>query len=579
MAEKKLPLKAHHQFVPPVLPRVVDALGYDPADPGSGSSLAEPPIAPGTTSQWWRGDKTWQALPGNQTITLSGDVTGSGTTAITVTFATVNSNTGTYGGAATVPQISTNGKGLITSVTAVPIAIAWSAIISGKPTTLAGYGITNAEGTIAAGTTAQYWRGDKTWQTLDRTAVGLGATTSPNFAGISYTEIAALPTAAADTEQLFAVDVGGITSWRAQSPTGLVTDVFRDQSIIVRNETGATITKGSVVYEAGVSAASFGLPAGRLPLVARAQTGATTTMPAIGVMMQDVANNSQGRMMRYGMLLDVDTSAFTAGQRLYVSSVLGGLTATMPTDYVQRVAFCIRSHATLGQILVDISPMRLTTEGSLLRSGGTTGQVLRKTSVTDWATEWWTPVLANDEVTNLKLADMTAATIKGRALGAGTGDPTDLTAAQVRTLLALVVGTNVQAWDADNDAVAASGIAGVWTSAVCAVAAGSGTFTSASATIRYVKVGRVVICELYMGITTNGTAASYIDVTLPFASRSLGSGRHQGCSGQEVGTTGFNVGATILDGTSTFRIRKYDATYPGASGNAFSFLFAYEAAT
>lgn len=30
------------------------------------------------------------------------------------------------------------------------------------------------EATITAGTTAQYWRGDKSWQTLDKTAVGLG---------------------------------------------------------------------------------------------------------------------------------------------------------------------------------------------------------------------------------------------------------------------------------------------------------------------------------------------------------------------------------------------------------------------
>lgn len=31
------------------------------------------------------------------------------------------------------------------------------------------------EASIAAGTTAQYWRGDKSWQTLDKTAVGLGS--------------------------------------------------------------------------------------------------------------------------------------------------------------------------------------------------------------------------------------------------------------------------------------------------------------------------------------------------------------------------------------------------------------------
>ena len=33
---------------------------------------------------------------------------------------------------------------------------------------------TNKEPTITAGTTSQYWRGDKSWQTLDKTAVGLG---------------------------------------------------------------------------------------------------------------------------------------------------------------------------------------------------------------------------------------------------------------------------------------------------------------------------------------------------------------------------------------------------------------------
>ncbi len=35
-------------------------------------------------------------------------------------------------------------------------------------------GLANKENTIAAGTTSQYYRGDKSWQTLDKTAVGLG---------------------------------------------------------------------------------------------------------------------------------------------------------------------------------------------------------------------------------------------------------------------------------------------------------------------------------------------------------------------------------------------------------------------
>jgi hypothetical protein len=44
--------------------------------------------------------------------------------------------------------------------------------------------------------------------------------------------------------------------------------------------------------------------------------------------------------------------------------------------------------------------------------------------------------IANDAVTNAKAANMADATIKGRALGAGTGDPTDLSAAQAKAIVA-----------------------------------------------------------------------------------------------------------------------------------------------
>jgi hypothetical protein len=45
--------------------------------------------------------------------------------------------------------------------------------------------------------------------------------------------------------------------------------------------------------------------------------------------------------------------------------------------------------------------------------------------------------IANDAVTNAKLANMAARTIKGRADGAGSGDPTDLTGAQVGAIIRL----------------------------------------------------------------------------------------------------------------------------------------------
>jgi hypothetical protein len=60
-------------------------------------------------------------LTGNQTITLSGDVSGSGTTAITTTLATVNTNVGTFGSATQVGQFTVNAKGLVTAASNVTI--------------------------------------------------------------------------------------------------------------------------------------------------------------------------------------------------------------------------------------------------------------------------------------------------------------------------------------------------------------------------------------------------------------------------------------------------------------------------
>lgn len=48
--------------------------------------------------------------------------------------------------------------------------------------------------------------------------------------------------------------------------------------------------------------------------------------------------------------------------------------------------------------------------------------------------------IANDAVTNAKLANMAEATIKGRAVGAGTGDPTDLTGTQATAILDAFTG-------------------------------------------------------------------------------------------------------------------------------------------
>ena len=97
-----------------------------------------------TAANTWALD-TGAYLSGNETITLSGDATGSGTTAITVTLADTTVVAGTYNNSATQNQSFTvDSKGRITGTgVGVTITPAWSSIAS-KPTTLSGFGITDA---------------------------------------------------------------------------------------------------------------------------------------------------------------------------------------------------------------------------------------------------------------------------------------------------------------------------------------------------------------------------------------------------------------------------------------------------
>ena len=81
-------------------------------------------------------------LQAGQFPALTGDVT---TTAgaLATTLATVNSNVGSFGSTTSCVTVTANAKGLITAISAATCAPAWSSIAS-KPTTVSGFGITDA---------------------------------------------------------------------------------------------------------------------------------------------------------------------------------------------------------------------------------------------------------------------------------------------------------------------------------------------------------------------------------------------------------------------------------------------------
>lgn len=95
---------------------------------------------------------------GDQTITLTGDVTGSGTGSFAATLSTSGVTAGTYNNSTTaITPFTVDSKGRITGTgTASTISPAFSSITS-KPTTLSGYGITDALSNSTSSTQAGYF--------------------------------------------------------------------------------------------------------------------------------------------------------------------------------------------------------------------------------------------------------------------------------------------------------------------------------------------------------------------------------------------------------------------------------------
>ena len=144
----------------------------------------------GNLPSWF--DPTY--ISGNQNITLSGDVTGSGTTSISTTLASTGVTSGTYGNSgALVPAFTVDGKGRLTSS-------------ANRTLTPANIG---AEPTITAGTATQYWRGDKTWQAVSAFILNQSTSQSPATLNITNSS-STVPTALITNSNASGTGVVGI---------------------------------------------------------------------------------------------------------------------------------------------------------------------------------------------------------------------------------------------------------------------------------------------------------------------------------------------------------------------------------
>ena len=288
------------------------------------------------------------------------------------------------------------------------------------------------------------------WQKIDQTNLVTSVNGQTGAVSLTYTNVNAIGSITSTDGSVTVSTVSGIADLSvavAASTTNVICEV--------RNTTGATLTKGTVVYITGAT--------GQLPTVSKAlATGDTTSAQTLGVMSANLANNSNGYVTIIGLVTGMDTSAYTDGAQLYLSPTTAGTyTTTKPyaPDHLVYVAVVEHAHPTQGKLFVKIqNGYELDELHNVSAQSPSNGQTILWNGTTNlWEKANLTGTASQVTVTNgagsvtLSLPSTINVNTSGNAanvtgtVAVANGGTGATTAAGARTNLGLVIGTDVLA--------------------------------------------------------------------------------------------------------------------------------------
>jgi hypothetical protein len=122
---------------------------------------------------------------------------------------------------------------------------------------------------------------------------------------------------------------------------------------LVKNQTGATITKGSIVYANGTVGAS-----GRITVAKFIANGTIDAKYLLGITAHDLSNGEDGYVISFGKIRKVNTDTFAAGAILYPSPTVAGVwtdVEPIAPNIDMPIAFCINSHVNNGTIAIRVA--------------------------------------------------------------------------------------------------------------------------------------------------------------------------------------------------------------------------------
>lgn len=129
--------------------------------------------------------------------------------------------------------------------------------------------------------------------------------------------------------------------------------VGQEEYLRVRNNTTGTISNGSVVRINGSQ--------GTHPTIDFASADSEEHAQVIGLATHDIASSSFGYVTTYGVVRGLDTTGYSAGDEVFLSTGSGAFTSgTIESpNYRVRIGHVLRSHASQGTILVQPGQAKL----------------------------------------------------------------------------------------------------------------------------------------------------------------------------------------------------------------------------
>jgi hypothetical protein len=122
---------------------------------------------------------------------------------------------------------------------------------------------------------------------------------------------------------------------------------------LVKNQTGSTITKGSLVYANGTVGAS-----GRVTIAKFIANGTIDAKYLLGITAHDLSNGEDGYVISFGKIRKVNTDTFAAGAILYPSPTVAGVwtdVEPIAPNLDMPIGFCINSSSNNGTIAIRVA--------------------------------------------------------------------------------------------------------------------------------------------------------------------------------------------------------------------------------